>query len=133
MRTTPECNDDPARLIEDMPTYYSHRAPGYDASMGYDRPDVVRSLEPIVTALCEAMRDRTVLEIACGPGLWTQFASRSAHDIVATDYNESTLAIARQQVHDAERVRFVRADAYDLTARSGTPSCSAIRHQDPTR
>jgi len=107
-------HDSTQALIAEMQTYYERRAGIYDASMGYDNPDVVRSLEPLIEALRHEMHDRTVLEVACGPGFWTQRVAESARSIVATDYNESTLAIARTKAIDPARVRFVRADAYDL-------------------
>jgi len=103
-------------LVAEMQAYYQRRAPVYDASMRYDEPEVVASLEPVVAALREQMRDRTVLEIACGPGFWTQRIADVARSILATDYNESTLTIARAKAIDPTRVMFARADAYELSA-----------------
>jgi ubiquinone/menaquinone biosynthesis C-methylase UbiE len=73
-------------IIEEMQTYYGRRASVYDSSMGYDDDAKVRSLLPIIERVRETMRGRHVLEIACGPGFWTQFASESAATVVATDY-----------------------------------------------
>ncbi|HTR77721.1 MAG TPA: class I SAM-dependent methyltransferase [Gemmatimonadaceae bacterium] len=112
-------DDSPSALIAEMQAYYGRRAEIYDASMGYDTPDVLRSLEPVIAALCDAMRDRTVLEIACGPGFWTQRVADAATAIAATDYNDSALAMARAKAIAPARVRFVRADAYDLSALDG--------------
>src|ERR1043166_8041549 len=109
-------NDSASALIAEMQLYYARRAEVYDASMGYDNPDVVRSLQPVIDALCDEMRGRTVLEISCGPGFWTQRAAEAARFIVASDYNESTLARARDKPIDGNRVTFVRADAYDLSS-----------------
>jgi ubiquinone/menaquinone biosynthesis C-methylase UbiE len=97
--------DDPAALVADMQTYYARRAAIYEASMGYDQPEFVRSLAPAITTLCNAMRDRTVLEVACGPGFYTRPVSEVARAIVATDFNEPTLALARQKELDPSRVR----------------------------
>ena len=113
-------DDSPPALIAEMQQYYGRRAEIYDASMGYEDPDVVCSLQPVIEALREAMRDRTVLEIACGPGFWTQHVAEAAHSIVASDYNESTLSRARAKPIDVDRVSFVRADAYDLSSIGGT-------------
>jgi SAM-dependent methyltransferase len=117
---SPALNKSSSALIAGMQAYYARRAPIYEASMGYDRPEFVRSLAPIITALCNAMRNRTVLEIACGPGFWTRHASEVARAIVATDYNESTLALARAKGLDPARVQFVRSDAYDLSSVAGS-------------
>jgi 2-polyprenyl-3-methyl-5-hydroxy-6-metoxy-1,4-benzoquinol methylase len=106
--------DSASDLVVEMQAYYDRRASWYDSSMRYDDADVVRSLEPIFEDLRSEMRDRTALEIACGPGFWTQRVAESASSILATDYNESTLAEARRKRIDASRVTFVRADAYEL-------------------
>src|SRR5471030_35790 len=114
-----QADDSAPALIAEMQTYYERRAEVYDASMGYDNPDVVRSLEPVCEALCDEMRGRSVLEIACGPGFWTLRVAESATFICATDYNESTLAMARMKPVDPARVAFIRADAYDLSSVDG--------------
>src|ERR1043166_7013767 len=113
-------NDSASTLIAEMQLYYARRADVYDASMGYDTLDVVLSLQPVIDALCDEMRGRTVLEIACGPGFWTQRVAEAARFIVASDYNESTLSHARAKTIAAHRVLFFRADAYDLSSISQT-------------
>jgi ubiquinone/menaquinone biosynthesis C-methylase UbiE len=60
------------------------------------------------------MRGRHVLEIACGPGFWTQFASETAASVVASDFNQSTLDEAREKGLPSDRVSLLRADAYRL-------------------
>ena len=109
----------PAAIVEEMQMYYARRAPVYDASMGYDDPAKVALLGGVIGSLQRQLEGRTVLEVACGPGFWTQFVSQVAVAITATDYNESTLAEARLKglpSHVALRV----ADAYDLSSVSGT-------------
>jgi ubiquinone/menaquinone biosynthesis C-methylase UbiE len=113
-------DDSPTALIVEMQQYYARRAAWYDSSMGYDDPTVVNQLEPVADALCEQMRGRTVLEIACGPGFWTARVARAANAITASDYNESVLTLARAKAIDPSRVTFVRADAYDLSSIDGT-------------
>jgi SAM-dependent methyltransferase len=113
--------DDSANaLVAEMQLYYARRAAWYDSSMGYDNPSVVAALEPVVEALGQEMRDRAVIEIACGPGFWTERIARSATTIVASDYNDSVLTLARAKGIDASRVSFVRGDAYDLSSVPGT-------------
>jgi len=102
-------------LVEEMQAYYARRAPAYDASMGYDDPATIESLTPVVAAITRQVSARTVLEVACGPGFWTQFVSEVARAVTATDYNESTLAEARRKPLDWEKVRLLVADAYDLS------------------
>ena len=55
----------------------------------------------------------TVLELACGQGPWTGQLLRYADEITAVDASPEMLAIASTRV-DSDRVRFVRADIFDL-------------------
>jgi ubiquinone/menaquinone biosynthesis C-methylase UbiE len=101
-------------IIEEMQTYYGRRASVYDSSMGYDDDGKVRALLPIMERVRDTMRGRHVLEIACGPGFWTQFAAETAASVVATDYNQSTLDEARNKRLPFDRVSLLQADAYRL-------------------
>ena len=113
--TTPD-TPSTATLVAEMETYYGQRAPIYDASMGYDNPAFVESLTPVADAMRFEMRDRDVLEIACGPGFWTHNVATAARTILATDYNESTLALARAKAPPRGNVTFRQADAFDLSS-----------------
>jgi ubiquinone/menaquinone biosynthesis C-methylase UbiE len=101
-------------IIEEMQSYYGQRASVYDSSMGYDDDAKVRGLLPIIERVRDTMRGRHVLEIACGPGFWTQFASETAASVVATDYNQSTLDEALKKRLPFDRVSLLQADAYCL-------------------
>src|SRR5262245_5230730 len=103
-------------LIAEMQAYYERRAAWYDSSMRYDDVEFIQSLEPVFEALRSEMRDRRVLELACGPGFWTERIGPDTRSILATDYNESTLVEARRKGMDATRVTFARMDAYDLSS-----------------
>src|SRR5206468_9087104 len=52
-----------------------------------------------------------VLELACGPGLWTEHLLRHAQSITAVDAAPEMLVIASTRIGD-ERVRFVEADLF---------------------
>jgi SAM-dependent methyltransferase len=106
--------DDADALIGEMQLYYARRADNYDASMGYDDPTVISALEPVADVLRAEMRDRAVLELACGPGFWTQRVAETARSIVASDYSDTVLDMARAKSMESSRVRFVRVDAYSL-------------------
>jgi len=101
-------------MIEEMQVYYNQRAKIYDASMGYDNPDTVLLLQPVIDHICGAVSNRQVLELACGPCFWTQFTSQVADSVVACDYNASTLAQACQKDLPWDKVSLRQADAYDL-------------------
>jgi ubiquinone/menaquinone biosynthesis C-methylase UbiE len=106
-------------IIEEMQRYYGQRASVYDSSMGYDDEAKVRFLLPIIERVRSAMRGRQVLEIACGPGFWTQFAAETAVSVTATDYNPSTLDEARKKGLPLDRVSLLQADAYRLDLSPG--------------
>jgi demethylmenaquinone methyltransferase/2-methoxy-6-polyprenyl-1,4-benzoquinol methylase len=54
----------------------------------------------------------TVLELACGQGLWTGQLLRHADEVTAVDASPEMLAIASSRV-GSDRVRFVRANIFD--------------------
>lgn len=53
----------------------------------------------------------SVLELACGPGVWTGELLRYAADVTAVDGSPEMLAIAAARV-GRERVRFIQADLF---------------------
>lgn len=53
-----------------------------------------------------------VLELACGPGTWTQALLRHAASVTAIDGAPEALRLAASRVNDP-RVRFMRADIFD--------------------
>jgi demethylmenaquinone methyltransferase/2-methoxy-6-polyprenyl-1,4-benzoquinol methylase len=101
-------------MIEEMQDYYDQRAAIYDSSMGYDRAEVLASHRRIIAHLQNRLSGRAVLEIACGPGFWTQHIAASASRVLATDYNESTLREARKKPLGGN-VTTKKGDAYDLS------------------
>ena len=65
-----------------------------------------------MTEALEAFRPTgSVLELACGPGVWTRQLLRHAAEVTAVDASPEMLAIAVARVGD-ERVRFVQADLF---------------------
>jgi SAM-dependent methyltransferase len=52
-----------------------------------------------------------VLELACGPGMWTSQLLRYASDVTAVDASPEMIALAKARVGE-ERVRFIQADLF---------------------
>jgi SAM-dependent methyltransferase len=100
-----------------MLAYYAARAPHYDAV--YFKPERRRDIAHLAAWLPARFRGRTVLEVACGTGFWTQFIAPAARSMVATDLAAQPLALARARP-DVGNVRFERADAYTLPDELGT-------------
>lgn len=104
-----------SKLIQEMQTYYHHRAADYDASMGYDRPEVVAQLADVIENLRQLVAGKRVLEIACGPCFWTEQIYDCTHSVLATDYNQSTLDQAALKQLPANKVQLQQANAYELS------------------
>lgn len=107
-------------IVQEMQSYYGKRAPVYDRSMGYDDPQTVCALEPVIGHLKSLLGGRRILEVACGPCFWTHAVQEVAASIRATDYNQTTLDQARHKDLDWDKVALQRADAYDLSL---VPGC----------
>lgn len=95
-----------------METYYARRAAEYERIYAKPerQPDLARMRRDIPTLFA----GERVLEIACGTGYWTPLIAAQAQSVVALDYNEETLAIAKSKTYQRANVRFERGDAYAL-------------------
>ena len=97
------------RSLSPLQSYYAARAGEYDAI--YRKPERQADLRAIEQWLPSVLRDRRVLEIACGTGYWTQFLAPAACSVAAIDSAEETLRIARDRVRQ-DNVSFAVGDAY---------------------
>lgn len=102
---------DTTRSDKEMKDYYAERAPVYDRVYSYpERQDDLRYLEAFVP---EQFVGKDVLEIAAGTGYWTNFISRGAKSITATDATQE--ALVQIQHRDTRCPIEVKvADAYTL-------------------
>ena len=95
------------QLLSEQAAYYN--ALGEDIlHQGLDLPGG-QELEEALEAFRPAGR---VLELACGPGVWTGQLLRHATEITAVDASPEMLAAAAARA-GSDRVRFVRADLFD--------------------
>lgn len=104
------------RSSAEMQAYYANRAPYYDAV--YLKPERAKDIAFLSEYLQAAFAGRSVLEVACGTGYWTQHIAKTASRIVATDTGPEPLAFAKLRPQ-AERVVFRLEDAYHLPADLG--------------
>jgi len=97
--------------------YYRRRAGEYEQIYAWQdrQPD----LDVLRQEIPARLAGRSVLEIACGTGYWTERISRTAKRIVATDVAPEPMAIARSKSY-ACPVEFRSADAYALDPSLGS-------------
>jgi SAM-dependent methyltransferase len=103
---------DPRSTTPHLETYYDKRAREYEQV--YEKPERQRELAWLRDRIPEILRDRTVLEVACGTGYWTQYIAKTARKVHACDINESVLELAREKPVPRGRVDFFKADAVAL-------------------
>ena len=96
------------RLLDEQVAYYRAVAPQYlrgalDLAGGDELTEALEAFRPA----------GRVLELACGPGVWTGQLLRHAAEVTAVDASPEMLALAAARVGD-QRVRFVQADLFDF-------------------
>jgi SAM-dependent methyltransferase len=97
------------RLLGEQIAYYRALAPDY-LRQGLDLPGG----DELTEALENFRPAGRVLELACGPGVWTGRLLRHATDVTAVDASPEMLALAAART-GSERVRIVRADLFTWT------------------
>ena len=98
--------------MDDLAAYYARRAAEYERI--YAKPERQADLASLRSRIAALFSGRTVLEVACGTGYWTEVIAPQARSVTALDAAEETLDIARSKNYPAGRVQFVRGDAYAL-------------------
>jgi ubiquinone/menaquinone biosynthesis C-methylase UbiE len=96
----------------DLVAYYKDRAKEYERI--YAKPERQADLQSSTVILQELLADKTVLEIACGTGYWTERIAKSAASIFATDINETVIEIARQKDFPNTEPSFGIADIFNF-------------------
>lgn len=95
----------------EMHAYYAARAHYYDSV--YLKPERRADISYLSEYLPERFRGRSLLEVACGTGYWTQHLAATTKSMVATDGTSEPLEFARLRP-GTESVVYRQADAYQL-------------------
>ena len=95
-------------VLAEQVDYYRRRAGEYDVT-AYG--DVAAARTRIARLVAEMRPTGSVLEIACGTGLWTEALAELADTVTAVDMAPEALQIARDRVRSAN-VRFEVADVF---------------------
>ncbi len=96
----------------DLTSYYNDRAAEYDKV--YQNPAEQADLLRATEIFQQIFLNRSVLEIACGTGYWTEQIAKVARSLVATDINTAVIDIAKTR-SCAQNVHFQIADIYNLS------------------
>ncbi|HEY5000016.1 MAG TPA: methyltransferase domain-containing protein [Usitatibacter sp.] len=116
-----ERRPDPRSTTPQLEKYYEKRATEYEQV--YEKAERQDELEWLRGRIPALFRGRTVLEVACGTGYWTQFIAKAAAKVRACDINDAVLEIAREKPIAKGKVEFFKADAVTL---EGVPAgCDA--------
>src|SRR5919202_739009 len=91
-------------VLQEQIAYYRARAHEYDAAVPFGPP-------PGLHLLQEMGPFEQVLELACGPGLWTQALLAIGREITAVDAAPGMLGINARKVGNT-RVRYQCADLF---------------------
>ena len=97
---------DTSHLLDEQIAYYRALAPDY-LDQGLDLPGG----DELTEALDAFRPAGSVLELACGPGVWTGQLLRYATNVTAVDASPEMLALAAARV-GSDRVRFIQADLF---------------------
>jgi demethylmenaquinone methyltransferase/2-methoxy-6-polyprenyl-1,4-benzoquinol methylase len=101
------------RLLSSQRTYYDLRAPDYSSlSKPADRRTRSLLADDVARALVDELRSTgDVLELACGPGMFTRELARHARTLTAIDASPQMLARNRREVADSS-IRYVEGDVF---------------------
>ncbi|MEF3303795.1 class I SAM-dependent methyltransferase [Paenibacillus sp. GYB003] len=100
-----------ARDASDLQRYYGARASEYESVYERDDPGYREELAHLSARIVQTVRNRSVLELACGTGYWTEKAAGAASRIVGVDIRPEVIEIAESKRLPGT-VRFMIGDAY---------------------
>ena len=100
-------------LLASQRAYYDLRAPDY---MSVTKPADRRTRSLLASEVARALIDELqpsghVLELACGPGIFTRELARHARSVTAVDASVQMLARSRSEVADST-IRYIRGDVF---------------------
>lgn len=97
----------------DINTYYSKRASEYEQIYYREIPERQQEIAEIEEYLIELVNGKSVVELACGTGYWTERMSRTARCVLSSDYSLEMIAEAQKKDYVCP-TQFVQADMYGM-------------------
>ena len=98
-------------MNKDQIHYYSERAKEYEQI--YQKPERQEDLKKLRIILKDLFSTKSVFEIACGTGFWTQYISETAKSIFAVDINETVIKIAQSKKYQSP-TKFEKVDIFNF-------------------
>ena len=95
------------RILDEQIEYYRARAQEYDESI----VDTIDLLSPGKDLLLKLGKFDSILELACGTGIWTETLLQMGKEVTAVDAAQEMLEIARQKFGE-ERIKYQQADLF---------------------
>src|SRR5258708_12578176 len=95
---------DPRSTTPQLEKYYAKRASEYEQI--YEKAERQDELEWLRRRIPALLAGRTVLEVACGTGYWTQFIATAAKKVHPCDINDPALQTPRENPTPKNRVHF---------------------------
>jgi len=93
--------------------YYDECAYEYDNF--YISRERYKDYKKIEERIQQEIENKSILELACGTGHWTNFFSKFAKMITAVDKSTNMLNIAKNKI-DEDKVYFINDDVYNLSS-----------------
>jgi 2-polyprenyl-3-methyl-5-hydroxy-6-metoxy-1,4-benzoquinol methylase len=97
----------------DLIAYYKARAKEYEKI--YLKPERQDELKSATSILQNIFANKTVFEIACGTGFWTEKIAQTATSIFATDINQAVIEVAEQKQYEKSNVTFGLENIFNLS------------------
>ena len=94
-------------ILDEQIEYYRARAREYDESLA----EATDLLAPGKTLLLNLGKFDSILELACGTGIWTETLLQMGGRVIAMDAAPEMLEIARQKLGE-ERIQYQQADLF---------------------
>jgi len=112
------------RQNDPVARYYASSTQAADAALS--RAERTNDLSNVRERIARLVRGKSVLELACGTGYWTEVIASTAERVLATDILDEMIERAQRRHLPEGKVSFRRVDGLDLPEDLGTFSCVFI-------
>ncbi|MFV2016108.1 MAG: methyltransferase domain-containing protein, partial [Candidatus Heimdallarchaeota archaeon] len=103
--------------MKEQIVYYQKRAKEYE--LVYQKTERQSDLVLIKDYLSKQFVNKSIIEIACGTGYWTEVLSKQTKSILASDINPEVIQVASMKNYSKGNVVFEIRNFEDLKSMSG--------------